>query len=106
MGGARGSPLRRQSAPISTGNTAVRVGGAQRVTEPVMGGDREQETGSPASGTAARRSGRVEASDIEREIKAPKPIHVFGHAVEFMVFLGIVCGIVAAVLRSCHILDG
>ncbi|KYF59315.1 hypothetical protein BE08_17900 [Sorangium cellulosum] len=71
-----------------------------------MRGDRELDAGSRASGAAARRSGRVEASDIEREVKAPKPIHVFGHAVEFMVFLGIVFGIVSAVLRSCHVLDG
>ncbi|WP_437806838.1 hypothetical protein [Sorangium sp. So ce1078] len=70
-----------------------------------MSGDRDQEAGSSASGTAARRSGRVDASNIEREVKAPKPIDIFGRTVEFIVVLGLVWGIVSALLRSCHIVD-
>ncbi|WP_044964313.1 MULTISPECIES: hypothetical protein [Sorangium] len=70
-----------------------------------MSGDREQEAGSSASGTAARRSGWVEASDVEREVKAPKPIHAFGHVVELMVVLGVVWGIVSVLLRSCQLVD-
>ncbi|WP_437733612.1 hypothetical protein [Sorangium sp. So ce1335] len=70
-----------------------------------MSGDREQEAGRPASGAAARRSAWVKASDIEREVKAPKPIDVFGRVVEFLVVLGIVWGIVAALLRSCQLVD-
>ncbi|AUX40069.1 hypothetical protein SOCE26_014650 [Sorangium cellulosum] len=71
-----------------------------------MYGEREQEdAGSSASGPPARRPERVEASDIEREIRAPRLIYIIGRTVESVVFLSVVWGIVWVLLRICNVVD-
>lgn len=75
-------------------------------TKLVMNGEREQEeAGSSASGPPARRPEREEASDIEREIRAPRPIYILGWTVEFVVFLFVLWGIVWVLLRTCSVVD-
>ncbi|AUX27512.1 hypothetical protein SOCEGT47_081030 [Sorangium cellulosum] len=71
-----------------------------------MNGEREQEeAGSSPSGPPARRPERVEASDIEREIRAPRLIYIIGWTVEFVVFLFVLWGIVWVLLRACGVVD-
>ncbi|WP_129355829.1 hypothetical protein [Sorangium cellulosum] len=75
-------------------------------TKLVMNGEREQEeAGSSPSGPPARRPERVEASDIEREIRAPRLIYIIGWTVEFVVFLFVLWGIVWVLLRACGVVD-
>ncbi|WP_434041018.1 MULTISPECIES: hypothetical protein [Sorangium] len=71
-----------------------------------MNGEREQEeAGSSASGPPARRPERVDASDIEREIRAPRLIYIIGWTVELVVFLSVLWGIVWVLLRTCSVVD-
>ncbi|KYF65041.1 hypothetical protein BE15_28900 [Sorangium cellulosum] len=71
-----------------------------------MNGEREQEeAGSSASGPPARRPERVEVSDIEREIRAPRLIYIIGWTVELVVFLSVLGGIVWVLLRTCSVVD-